>query len=167
MLDPLGETPAGFSVPWGENMEIDDYRRLALENGLVVMQIDQPLAPYKIGSYAGFPPEDAMFYHQEGIAHPKGGPVEFPVTPPAPPAPGPSLVEIPDDWRSLNRLQKAHIVAKIQQTQPSVKITVKEADDAIQRELARRQQNRPSQPQSEPASADAPFPAVTANSLPR
>lgn len=146
-------------------MEIDDYRRLALENGLVVMQIDQPLAPYKIGSYAGFPPEDAMFYHQEGIAHPKGGPVEFPVTPPAPPAPGPSLVEIPDDWRSLNRLQKAHIVAKIQQTEPSVKITTKEADDAIQAELNRRGKSSP--PVQAAQESAATFPAVTAASLPR
>jgi hypothetical protein len=150
-------------------VKIEDYRRLALENGLVIMQIDQPLAPYRTGSYAGFSPEEAMFYHQEGIAHPKDGPVEFPKAPPEPPPPGPALVDIPKDWRSLNRLQKAHIVAALQQTQVSVKITTKEADDAIEAELARRERSEAGRApaKDEVPSAAAAFPAVTAASLPR
>lgn len=141
-------------------MKIDDYVKLALDNGLVVMQIDQPLSPYKVGSYAGFTPEDAMFYHQEGIAHPKDGPREYPQAPPEPPPPGPALVEIPPDWRQLNRLQKVHIAAKIHGTLPQVSMTNKEAEDAIQIELNRREVSAGA------AQAQA-FPAVTAASLPR
>lgn len=140
-------------------MDIKDYEKMALANGLVVMQIDQPLAPYKTGSYAGFPPADAMFYHKEGIAHPLNGPIDFPHEPAEPPPPPPALVEIPDDWRQQNRLQKAHIVAKINGTALTPKITTQECDNAIETELARRK--RP-----EAAEAQA-FPAVTSQSLPR
>lgn len=132
-------------------MQIEDYRKLALSNGLVVMQIDQPLAPYQVGNYAGFSPDEAMFYHKEGIAHPKDGPREYPKSPEPPPPPSPALVPIPKDWRSLNRLQKAQIVAGIHGTALTPSITTKECDNAIEQELAKRSGS---------------FPAVTSASIP-
>lgn len=136
-------------------MEIEDYRALALDNGLVVMQIDLPLAPYKVGGFAGFTPEDAMFYHMEGIAHPKDGPVKFPEPKAPAPPPPPALVDIPADWRHLNRLQKAQIVAALHGTTLTPSITTKECDDAIQAEINRRQDREEEQD----------FPRVTAAGL--
>jgi hypothetical protein len=139
---------------WREIVDITHYQKLALPNGLVIMQIDQPLAPYKVGGYAGFSPDEAMFYHKEGIAHPKDGPIDYPKQPPPAPPPAPALVEIPKAWRQLNRLQKAHIVAAIHGTALTPSITTKECDHAIETELARRE-------------AKETPPIVTTQSLPR
>jgi hypothetical protein len=142
------------------NVKIEDYQRLALDNGLVVMVIDTPMSPYKIGSCAGFKPEEAMFYHQEGLAHPINGPVQFEPEPPEPPAASPALVPIPKDWRTLNRLQKAKIVSEIHGTALTTAITTKECDDAITAELVRRDASGAGVPAGAPSVTAAGFPSA-------
>lgn len=143
-------------------MELKDYEKLAKANGKVICVIDRELSPYRVGQMAGFSPSDAFFYHQQGRAHPVGCPVEYPVAPPAPPPEPESVVAIPDNWRTMNRLALARIVCEITGEKPSPAITMQRCIDVIEAELARRE--GPKAPA--PAPVQQSFPAVRAGSFP-
>lgn len=116
------------------------FERLANEKtGLVLMQLQEDVVPWKSGTLAGFYPDKAYQFYREKVAvpiTPEGQVIEIDDAPATPEAPFDSLPRyvIPADWRSEHHLKRMRLARQIAGQDVN---TADEADRIIEAELNR------------------------------